>query len=292
MARKKPIRMLHMKPREFPFQVRCAVLQRDFTEHTHDCTELILIGSGTALHTVEGVDYMLRAGDVYVLNTGTVHALRHVSNLEEWLLAYYPDMLQALGAEIRKIPGFHPLFVTGPASGRRHGFRCRLRLDFEALREAVGLLEEMRAEHEAQREGYEAVVRAHFVRFVAFLSRQYKRVGEGAPQWLLQLATAVSYLEGHACAELSLGKLAEVSGLSVRHLTRLFKAHYNASPIQYLLTLRVQNAAALLRQTDKPITDIAFDSGFTDSNYFARQFRQVMGVSPSAYRRRGAGPRA
>ncbi|MBN1675462.1 MAG: helix-turn-helix domain-containing protein [Kiritimatiellae bacterium] len=282
-----PTRKIYMKPREFPFGVRRVPLNADFEAHTHDCTELMLIASGTAMHTVDGQDYMIRAGDVCVLNTGTVHELRHVSNLEQWLLAYYPEMLGSLGAEIRKIPGFHPLFVTGPAVGRQMGFQCKLQLDLQTLREAVGLLTKMREEFEAEREGYEAVVRACFVQFVAFLSRRYSDADTEAPRWLFQLAKVASYLEEHACDELSLSKLADVSGLSVRHLTRLFKTHYNASPIQYLLALRVQNAATLLRQTDKRITELAFDCGFADSNYFARQFRHIMGVSPSEYRRKG-----
>ena len=60
------------------------------------------------------------------------------------------------------------------------------------------------------------------------------------------------------------------------------------SPIAYLIQLRINRAADMLRQGDRSITDIAFDVGFSDSNYFMREFRKVIGISPRIYRRQHA----
>jgi AraC family L-rhamnose operon transcriptional activator RhaR/AraC family L-rhamnose operon regulatory protein RhaS len=57
------------------------------------------------------------------------------------------------------------------------------------------------------------------------------------------------------------------------------------SPIDHLLHVRIQKATELLAGSDRTITDIAFDCGFTDSNYFTRQFRKTTGHSPSEYRK-------
>ncbi|MEP3932587.1 helix-turn-helix transcriptional regulator, partial [Rhodopirellula bahusiensis] len=56
-------------------------------------------------------------------------------------------------------------------------------------------------------------------------------------------------------------------------------------PIKYLIQVRIQEASRLLRSTDRSITDIAFDVGFSDSNYFSRQFRTHLGLSPREYRK-------
>jgi AraC family L-rhamnose operon transcriptional activator RhaR/AraC family L-rhamnose operon regulatory protein RhaS len=75
-----------------------------------------------------------------------------------------------------------------------------------------------------------------------------------------------------------------MSGLSRRHFLRLFQQVYGTSPLQHLLDLRLQHAAALLNSTALPITRVAFESGFADSNYFTRQFTARYGVAPRKFR--------
>ncbi len=57
----------------------------------------------------------------------------------------------------------------------------------------------------------------------------------------------------------------------------------------YLTTMRMQKAKALLAGTDRPITDIAFEVGYNDSNYFSTAFRKHEGLSPRQYRGQGKG---
>ncbi|ABW27088.1 AraC transcriptional regulator domain protein [Acaryochloris marina MBIC11017] len=56
------------------------------------------------------------------------------------------------------------------------------------------------------------------------------------------------------------------------------------SPFQYLLQQRVERAKQLLKQTDQPIVDIAFECGFSSHSHLSRQFRQVTGMTPKVYR--------
>ena len=72
--------------------------------------------------------------------------------------------------------------------------------------------------------------------------------------------------------------------MSPRHFQRVFRQCTNESPVEYLLNVRVRHAAGMLRDTDRPVTEIAYDCGFADSNYFARCFRKVMNATPKQYR--------
>jgi len=65
---------------------------------------------------------------------------------------------------------------------------------------------------------------------------------------------------------------------------RSFKEITGFSPTQYIIRLRLEKACHLLSTTTLPVTEIAFHVGFDDSNYFARQFHNVIGLSPSHYR--------
>jgi transcriptional regulator GlxA family with amidase domain len=76
--------------------------------------------------------------------------------------------------------------------------------------------------------------------------------------------------------------------MSESSLVRAFKSVMGRPPMEHVIKVRVTRAAELLTKTDLKITDVAFRCGFSDSNYFSRQFKQVMNASPREYRKRGA----
>jgi transcriptional regulator GlxA family with amidase domain len=81
-------------------------------------------------------------------------------------------------------------------------------------------------------------------------------------------------------------RLASVSGVSEAHFARCFKEAFGVPPHRYLLTRRIERASAMLRDTDLPITDIAFDTGWNSLGTFGRTFRDITGESPSQLRSR------
>ena len=81
-------------------------------------------------------------------------------------------------------------------------------------------------------------------------------------------------------------RLAQVSAVSAAHFARSFRDAFGVPPHRYLLTRRIERAAALLRDTDEPITDIAFSTGWSSLGTFGRQFRDITGESPGAVRAR------
>ena len=79
-------------------------------------------------------------------------------------------------------------------------------------------------------------------------------------------------------------RLARVSGVSEAHFARSFKQAFGLPPHRYLLTRRIERATALLRDTELPITEIAFQTGWESLGTFGRTFRDVTGESPGALR--------
>ncbi len=79
-------------------------------------------------------------------------------------------------------------------------------------------------------------------------------------------------------------RLARVSGVSQAHFARSFKDAFGVPPHRYLLTRRIEQAAALLRDSDLPITEIALQTGWSSLGTFGRTFRDVTGKSPSELR--------
>jgi AraC-like DNA-binding protein len=82
--------------------------------------------------------------------------------------------------------------------------------------------------------------------------------------------------------------LAAVAHLSPSQFGRVFKEVYGETPHRYLQRRRVERAMTLLRQTDRPVTDIAWDVGFASLGTFSRTFSNVVGSSPTEFRARHA----
>jgi AraC-like DNA-binding protein len=85
---------------------------------------------------------------------------------------------------------------------------------------------------------------------------------------------------------LGVEEMAAAAGLSKAHFSREFRRAFGESPYAYLLTRRLERAAALLRSTDRSISDICLSVGLTSLGSFTTSFTRTFGLSPAAYRQR------
>jgi AraC-like DNA-binding protein len=83
---------------------------------------------------------------------------------------------------------------------------------------------------------------------------------------------------------LDVAELARAAGLSQAHFSREFRRAFGESPHGYLLTRRLERAAALLRTTDRSVADICFSVGLQSVGSFTTSFTRTYGMSPTAYR--------
>jgi AraC-like DNA-binding protein len=87
---------------------------------------------------------------------------------------------------------------------------------------------------------------------------------------------------------LDIAALAKVARVSEAHFIRTFRATFGETPHRYLQRRRVERSMFLLRETDRSVTDICLDVGFTSLGTFSRTFREIVGQSPLAYRQSSA----
>jgi AraC-like DNA-binding protein len=83
---------------------------------------------------------------------------------------------------------------------------------------------------------------------------------------------------------LDVDDMARAAGLSRAHFSREFRRAFGEAPHQYLLTRRLERAAALLRTTDRSVADVCFSVGLQSVGSFTSSFSRTFGVSPTAYR--------
>jgi transcriptional regulator GlxA family with amidase domain len=115
-------------------------------------------------------------------------------------------------------------------------------------------------------------------------------LSEGAggqdPELLRRLLRAKDRMDAASHEHWPVRRLARVSRVSEAHFARSFRQAFGVPPHRYLLTRRIERASALLRDTDLPITEIAFQTGWGSLGTFGRIFRDVTGDSPGAIRAR------
>lgn len=107
-----------------------------------------------------------------------------------------------------------------------------------------------------------------------------------SPELLRRLLRAKDRMDGASHEEWPIRRLAQVSAVSAAHFARSFRHAFGMPPHRYLLTRRIERAMALLRDTDLPVTEIAFQTGWKSLGTFGRIFRDIVGESPGDLRAR------
>lgn len=101
-----------------------------------------------------------------------------------------------------------------------------------------------------------------------------------------ELQRVMEFIEGNFLDEITVERLAEIAGISVPHFNRRFRQLLRLSPMEYVHSLRIQEAQRLLATTDQAIAEIALFTGHYDQSHFTKRFRAALGMTPLAYRKR------
>jgi AraC-like DNA-binding protein/mannose-6-phosphate isomerase-like protein (cupin superfamily) len=254
-------------------------------QHGHSFHELVLILAGRGTHAVGDETYRLRAGDVFVVLGDTTHGYPETDRLSLINILYDPAHLGFPIVDLGVLPGYHALFTVEPQVRRRQKFKSRLRLGMRQLAHTTELVAHMEEEFAEKRRGYKFMAVARLMELIGYLSRCYSQLELEETRPVAQISELLGYMEQHYDDPLTVADLAQVACMSQTTLMRTFGRIMGRSPIDHLIRLRISKAKELLRTTGASVTDIAFQVGFNDSNYFSRQFRQVNATSPREYRR-------
>ena len=280
------------KDPDFPLACMRLVDHGATAVHGHDFHELVLILAGSGRHIMDGVEYPIAAGDVFVVRGAMRHGYRRTDRVTLVNILYHPRRLGLPLHTLRDTPGYNALFRVEPRLPPPQRCRNRFRLSEEALAEATGLVFRLEEELRAKRPGYRGLACAHLMHLIGFLARAYSETANPLAPPLRKMGEVLSYIEGHLHEPLSVRDLTRVAGMSESSLLRAFRRILGRSPLEYVIRARILRAADLLRRGDVRVTEAAFACGFNDSNYFSRQFRRHTGMTPRAWRRTALGAAA
>ncbi len=276
------------RDRQFPLAVMRSISQHPLAMHAHQFSELVIVSRGTGIHATTRDVWPVAAVDVFVIAGAQAHEYRDAEGLVLSNILFDQHALSMPEHDLRMLPGYHALFRLEPSLRARGRFRGRLKLPMTALTHAETLVDKIEGELVNRMPGCRFMALAGFMELAGYLSRRYHEPASSDAANLLHVGKAVSYLENHYAEPLRLDDVARAAHLSKRHLLRRFKEATGLTPGAYLMHVRVARGAERLRGEDHNVSEAAWAVGFEDSNYFSRQFRRLMGISPRDYRKHWA----
>lgn len=270
----------------FPIVVERRDPQEPFGLHCHEFSEIVIITGGAGVHITGEDSYELKPGDTFVIGGDRPHDYLNMDQLSLINILFDPSELPMSIGDLQSLSGYHALFKLEPAWRSRHQFTSRLQLNPAEIAETLRLIDKLDNELKTRQPGFEVMAITAMLELVTFLSRCYGEARNPSSKSLIRVGETIAHMRRDLSQTIALEELVTISGMSRSNYIRMFEAAMGTSPINYLIGLRIAEASRLLRSTDHSITDIAFDVGFGDSNYFSRQFRKTHGQSPREYRKR------
>lgn len=262
-------------------------LNGSYPLHEHDFHELVFILKGTGVQNINAVDYIVSAGDVFVLKGSDVHGFKEAENIEIFNIGYMDEVLLNYQSFLKNLSGYFALFYVEPSCRNTENFKSRLHLNASSLHEVSKLLTNIEAEFESEKPGHELMITSYFEQVVVFVSRKYFEDDLQALNknlYIPSMTRVISYIENNYTEEISNDLLSSIANVSTNTLINNFKKSFNVTPTNYILNLRIRKACELLLSSNMSMTEIAMSVGFSDSNYFSRVFRKFTGLTPTEYR--------
>ena len=236
--------------------------------HTHDHTELFFIVSGKGQFFIQDQIFPVDVNNLVIINPNVAHT-------EDSLNA------QPLEYIVLGIEG-----VELATSENSNGQFCILD-HFESL-EISSCMRNILREMELKNTGYEDICQAYMEILIIRLMRSTSLAVQSEPQVISgnrQCAVARRYIDLHFKEPLTLEQLADEVHMNKYYLSHAFKREYGVSPINYMISRRVEESKYLLAETDLPMSQISQLLGFSSLSYFSQVFRRSQNESPMEYRK-------
>ena len=235
--------------------------------HTHNHLELFYIVGGKGQFLIQDQLYPVNANNLVIINPNVTHT--------EVSLNAQPLEYIVLGIEGVEL-------ATSENSNGQFGI-----LDhFESV-EISGCIRNILREMEQKNPGYEDVCQAYMEILIIRLMRNTALAVPVDPQVVSgnrQCAAVKRYIDLHFKEALTLEQLAEDAHMNKYYLSHAFKREYGTSPINYMITKRIEESKYLLAETDLSMSQIAQLLGFSSLSYFSQVFRRTQATTPMEYR--------
>ena len=247
--------------------------------HYENTYQIVFLLAGKILYQVGEKEYQVSKGGMIVLNTLEEHTLKVLEYpYERYVIQIRPDFFQH---EV-KYPEVIAVFIKRPAD-----FSHLLTVTEPVWNYLHDVIREMEKEYLNRKKYWEMYVGAYLRRMFITIFREcadvlsMMKIGNG----VTVAYNVMNYLNHHFAEDISVNSIAAALFLNRDYISHVFKDETGYSVMAYVISLRINRAKLLLAETDRSITDIAMECGYTDFTYFSKQFKKHTNMSPSKFRK-------
>lgn len=244
------------------------------TLHTHACTEIFYVVGGSGKFNIEGKLLPVTTDDMVIVNP----------NVEHTEVSYNKRPLEYI------VLGVEGLEYSAGEDADERWFMTNLQNAREALLHA---LREMLREIEFKAVGYELICQDLLEVLILRLMRhaglqflptktEHRKPGRKPSK---ECAAVRHYIDNHFKENINLDMLSELVHVNKYYMVHSFTKEYGISPINYLISRRIEESKYLLSDTDHSLSQISHMLGFSSPSYFSQSFRRLEGMSPMEFRR-------
>ena len=257
---------LYMKD-VFSFEIRVDGPAPSGHDHYHNSFEVYYLQKGTCWYFIDRKSYRLSAGDIALIPAGVIHKTSYDTQLSSRTVFNCADSF--IPESVRELMQHTPYFSRTEETA--------VQLD--------GLFAQIRKEYE-QPDNYSMdVIRAKVAELFLLIARERGKTHTEKPESPI-VEKAVDYIRKHYMDTVTLHDVAELCFVTREHLCRIFKKETGFGFNEYLNIYRMQKANAMLTENPKiRISQVASCCGFSDSNYFSKQYKKIYGISPTRERK-------
>lgn len=240
------------------------------TPHTHNCSELFFVTGGMGQFFIEGNTYQVSSNDLVIVNPNVEHT--------EIGLNASPLEYIVLGVEGLELS----------VNGNQENQYCIV--NFRNMREnIIFYLHNMLHEIEQKAPGYEMICQDLMEVLVIHLMRQTNFSTTLTPirkSSSRLCGTVRRYIDEHFKENINLDMLAQLTHVNKFYMVHAFSEEYGISPINYMVSKRIEEAKQLLKNDDYALGVISRMLGFSSPSYFSQTFKKMTGMSPIDYRKK------
>ena len=244
------------------------------TLHTHACTEIFYVVGGSGKFNIEGKLLPVTTDDMVIVNP----------NVEHTEVSYNKRPLEYI------VLGVEGLEYSAGEDADERWFMTNMQNAREALLHA---LREMLRGIEYKAVGYELICQDLLEVLILRLMRhaglqflptktEHRKPGRKPSK---ECAAVRHYIDNHFKENINLDMLSELVHVNKYYMVHSFTKEYGISPINYLISRRIEESKYLLSDTDHSLSQISHMLGFSSPSYFSQSFRRLEGMSPMEFRR-------
>lgn len=255
----------------------------DYPPHWHNALEIIMPFENSYTVEIDHTAHTLTEGDIFIVPAGVLHTLRAPSSGSRMILLFDYGLLCNVQGLDSLLHSLHPFALISVSA-------------YPELNEKLRkILSEVEEEYQKKPPFTEAYIYSLIIQFFALLGRTSFSAENRFPgitvhkqhEYVEKFMEVCNYISEHCTENITLDDLADLSGFSRFHFSRLFKQFAGMSCYDYLIQKRITHAEQLLIQPDVSITEAALQSGFGSISSFNRIFKNKKGCTPSEYRKLG-----